>query len=718
MAASKRKSRYFKEFAAWVFCLGISAAAAWFIFPQFRPAFALVANDGTLVYSDNTASSTKWRTLTNPSTFGAETSDGLGLAADADQIVVKASPTRDEKMVGYLFDDGTLRIRRCTGGCDASGDWTTQWTKTLATASGRTDKRAFDIIYESRTGDALVVFTDSIEAGSVYYCHWDGSVWTPSSTCGSSASAGLDNQISLNDGTTSLAGLPWRVNLKAMSDNRAWLQVEDENADLYVIEWNGSTWDTSTDLVATQSLSCDDNAGTNVDAGQCFTIEEESLSGTAILFYTTGTPLIYRTFNGSWSSETTGATLAGAGNWLHATADPLSDRVALINGDQGSDVRTYMWKANGSTAGLTAGQFDTTAESMIGDNVDVDWERGVGQATRTALYVYTDANGLVTRYSVTTCTGSGCTFGAFASATGNCIDDCDRQLLVASPNGDEMMNLKGDIDSGLKAQRWNGSGWDTISADLTTAGALADGTTNANHVQMSFDFAYKPYSPWLRNWRFYQNTDAVQPTTDLAAENTAPTGITPTQQLRLRVQFEERSGQGQSGTTARKRLQYVSSSTCPAVDSCANSNWTNVDSQGGAGIWRHFNNATPADDAAITSSLLTTTGCSATQLGRYYEQSATTTAFINSSLNCAEHDYTVEFNGTKNGLTYYFRMYDEDQAKPVRRLQLSGTGQCAGSSACTYPSLTIAPPGPTTDDIMRHGSWFSSGVEQSFFWAD
>jgi hypothetical protein len=41
-------------------------------------------------------------------------------------------------------------------------------------------------------------------------------------------------------------------------------------------------------------------------------------------------------------------------------------------------------------------------------------------------------------------------------------------------------------------------------------------------------------------------------------------------------------------------------------------------------------------------------------------------------------------------------------------------------SIASQPTVTLSgPPGPNTDQVMRHGNWFnSSGVEQSFFWVD
>ncbi len=71
--------------------------------------------------------------------------------------------------------------------------------------------------------------------------------------------------------------------------------------------------------------------------------------------------------------------------------------------------------------------------------------------------------------------------------------------------------------------------------------------------------------------------------------------------------------------------------------------------------------------------------------------------------NAENIQYTVQAGDTLATGTYYWR---------VRGLDPAGTNSY-GSWSSTY-SFTVTSSGPTLDQVMRHGNWFSSGAEQSF----
>lgn len=68
-------------------------------------------------------------------------------------------------------------------------------------------------------------------------------------------------------------------------------------------------------------------------------------------------------------------------------------------------------------------------------------------------------------------------------------------------------------------------------------------------------------------------------------------------------------------------------------------------------------------------------------------------------------DFALVDNSAPASTTYCFRAVTSD-----------------GSALATYtqrPEITTAGPiGPTVEEVMRHGNWFSAGTEQSAFWAD
>jgi hypothetical protein len=286
------------------------------------------------------------------------------------------------------------------------------------------------------------------------------------------------------------------------------------------------------------------------------------------------------------------------------------------------------------------------------------------------------------------------------------------------------MFLWSHLNRDLYAQHWDGSAWEG-AASASLEADISAGTADATQFHgMSSAFIYIPYSPWSRNWRFYNGTDTTDtPTTALAAENTAPTGFSRTSgKFRLRFSVAELSGMGQ--TDARKKLQYASNASCTpnAVEGDTDCTWTDVDDPGGGGIWRYVDcnggSSVCNDNTALGGTVLS--GTPTAGWWTLDKDAAGGTVMDHNASQLRELEYSVEANNATASTTYYFRMYDIDQDKPVRREQDNdGANDCV-SAACTYPSLTTdAPPaGPTTDEAMRHGNWFSGGAEQSFFWAD
>ena len=143
-------------------------------------------------------------------------------------------------------------------------------------------------------------------------------------------------------------------------------------------------------------------------------------------------------------------------------------------------------------------------------------------------------------------------------------------------------------------------------------------------------------------YRWYENADAIQPTTALAAENTAITGASDNTAYRIRLSVGATSGPLAAGETFK--LQYGTSTGGP---------WTDVGGLGSGVIWRGFDNAGPADGATITASLLS----GASILATYEEAnpSAGTPNAITAG-NAAEWDWVVQHNGAASGTTYFFRM--------------------------------------------------------------
>ncbi len=56
-------------------------------------------------------------------------------------------------------------------------------------------------------------------------------------------------------------------------------------------------------------------------------------------------------------------------------------------------------------------------------------------------------------------------------------------------------------------------------------------------------------------------------------------------------------------------------------------------------------------------------------------------------------------------------------ANPSTDVVVSSGTVSPSSAVAITGTITLVPPGPTTDQILRGGEWFSGGVKQSFYWA-
>jgi len=195
-------------------------------------------------------------------------------------------------------------------------------------------------------------------------------------------------------------------------------------------------------------------------------------------------------------------------------------------------------------------------------------------------------------------------------------------------------------------------------------------------------------------YRFYENTDAIQPTTALGTEDTAIVGVAQNSQIRLRVAAQVGGADLTAGALSVK-LQYGQGSTCSAI-----ATWTDVDSIAGAGIWRGYNNATPADGTTLTASLLDSAG---NTLETYEEQNSSTN--IPNTIakgDRGEWDFVIENNGAPYSTDYCFRLVTDSgdlfkytsypQVKTDGELKVDivdGTGASVANPSVTMSATTL-----------------------------
>jgi hypothetical protein len=461
-----------------------------------------------------------------------------------------------------------------------------------------------------------------------------------------------------------------------------------------VYRWDGDSWEDQ--LVATNTT----NASTlGLESGQTFDVEWESNSGTGMVVWASAAgngATVYRLYSGgSWGSDQTGPVSVGT-NGLIATmnldADPASNRIAYTYTDDANDSAPGIWKADGTTSGWTMGNEDNGLETEPGMQLaDIIWQKTGSVAMWVAQ---TGVNSTDTEYQTATCNGSGCTFSSIDTSIATAgADEGTFVRLASSPNSNDIMFLWAHQDRDLYAQHWDGSAWEGAASASLEADMSAGTAENTFWHGMSSSFAYIPYSPWARNWRFYNGTDTTDtPTTALANENTAPSAFNATSgKFRLRYSVAELSGMAQTDT--RKKLQYATGTSCTpdTVEGDTDCTWTDVDDPAGSGVWRYVD-CNGGSGVCNDNTVLSGTVLSGTPTAGWWVLDKDAAAGANmdqSALQLRELEFSVEANGATAGATYYFRMYDIDQDKPVRREQDNdGANDCA-SATCTYPSVSL-----------------------------
>ena len=222
-------------------------------------------------------------------------------------------------------------------------------------------------------------------------------------------------------------------------------------------------------------------------------------------------------------------------------------------------------------------------------------------------------------------------------------DQADRQSYEEENNATTPATLKkgkeGEFDWVVQA---NGSSPDTnyyfrmVQGDGTALSAYA------NYPQVLTEGA----TLTQQDYRWYENADAVQPTTPKAAENTAITGIADTDVLRLRMNVGASAASFAAGESFK--LQYATSTGGP---------WTDVGGIGSGETWRGFDNATPADGATLSA---TTLGSS--EVIETYEEASPSASSPNAipAGQEGEWDWVVQNNGASESTVYYFRTVKGD----------------------------------------------------------
>jgi len=206
-------------------------------------------------------------------------------------------------------------------------------------------------------------------------------------------------------------------------------------------------------------------------------------------------------------------------------------------------------------------------------------------------------------------------------------------------------------------------------------------------------------------YRWYVDNDLTNPTDPWGnpnlGENTAITAIpiandppSNAQELRLRINFTV-NGAALGLNSKQFKIQFKAGTD----SNCTTGSWTDVGAVASS-AWQ-FASSGIADGADITEVLTTTT----TGKGEEYAKTnPTQTNHVTANIGeIIEYDFHIIGSGSDftSATKYSFRVVES-----------AGT---LLDSYTTCPTLTTE---PGTENLMRHGNFFSGGTEQGFFWAN
>lgn len=380
----------------------------------------------------------------------------------------------------------------------------------------------------------------------------------------------------------------------------------------------------------------------------------------------------------------------GTETWAHVSGSP-------VTGAAGVDLAVF-WARASQDAPTSPTTFDPadhilcrmiafSGASSIGDPVDV---------TNTS----TEASDNSISYpAVTTNVGNTMIVNAFAGdgPDGNSTANCTNPVNASLGSPTERMDNR--VNSGNGGVICMGTG------TLASAGGSGNTTSTLSNVAVKamLTLAILPEMTTTQNdFEFWEDNDGLTPATiwgtpDIA-ENTAldavPPGndpIDPADEIRLRMNISV-STEALKVSTRGYILAYTEAQDCTTA-----SGWTDVDVGGGAGTWRYAS-STVTDATTLTTLLVSTSDVD----GRYVKVDPTTTnPNAVSAGQEMEWDFHVEYNGAASAATYCFRIENQDGST------------LSAYNADSYPRVDTRP-GP--DNFMRHGKFFSTGVNRGFFW--
>ncbi|MBP6881035.1 MAG: DUF2341 domain-containing protein [Candidatus Pacebacteria bacterium] len=388
-----------------------------------------VPTEALVVYGEGVGTTPRYR-IWNGSAWGSEQS-----AQDVGGVIqwvrTKAATTRDEYVLGIHDGNNDVNVQVYDGVADTWGDL----LEVTATANDTT-RRAFDVSYETLSGDALVVYCSGTNAA---YRVWNGTSWVGPTTI-TTASANNCNYIAL-------ASDPVSDEIIMVTRDTA-----GGSPDYEALVWNGSSWGNSTTL---GDMNDTNNEGIAVE------YEESGNQAIVAVSNAGGNNFLWTSWNGTeWSSSLTQG-LGDNYQWGTLKADVGSDNMALCYIDTDDDIGIVRW--NGESW-ATNQEFETTGNADTGRAVSCEFETTTGRDGYIMIPYSDDTNARYRSWNGTALS---------AESSVSTITDSWEVGTVRTGDGNILAYFHDDTNTQYDFSYWNGTAWSAAQTLETSTSVTA-----------------------------------------------------------------------------------------------------------------------------------------------------------------------------------------------------------------------------------------------------
>lgn len=380
-------------------------------------------NTTTLAVFARNGNTTPRYSVYNGSAWGANTAFPSSIGGEATFVMCRPCPVRNEVLLVMQDDQRDVNVSSYNGSSWGS-------VTEICTDTGQLNYRPVDVAYEALSGTALIVYWKEASTRYVYRT-WNGT-----------ALSGETVMPALSGATDAR----WATLFARPKSNDLILLAQYKNGSnmLAACVWSGGAWGAWTTLTS--------NLGT--DANECYSLEFEGLSNTALAVYSESgqSQPRYRTWNGtSWSTQGSMSSIGATAQWVRLTADPSSDLILMVALDANDDLEANRWTGSSWVGNQ---QFESNTGGHNSRRLDLCFEPG---GTGRALLLYRERKSNRPMYRV----WDGSAWGSELSGP-NINRKLERVQVVPGGSAGELFVACSDDANDLHLFRWNGA---SLSAD-------------------------------------------------------------------------------------------------------------------------------------------------------------------------------------------------------------------------------------------------------------